>query len=262
MKVDLFENKYRPSNGLKIVFIDIVCFLLVAIVSVGFCYSYFSHRIDVEGFSTTAKVDVEYQYDVTDGTYALVSDVYATVNGGTEQTLTSITKTQPLTPGDTITIVGRAYNASNVQVYVLARLEVVTSKGTEVVWYNIGTNDPAIDNGVQTGADTPDALSAEDYKTLSIDETTKLYTVGAGSLGAYKYKELAIPYEISKELENGDTVTSINLTLHVHQKKYLRSETSDFKLYSKYENANKQINGYDTESIYAAHYITGNKLTA
>ena len=259
MRIDLFENKYKASTAMKVFFFDIVCFLLVAIVSVGFCYSYFSDKVDVKGSTTTAHVAVQYQYSVG-GVYKSVSDVYGKVNNGTEQVLKNLI----ITPGDSILITGRAVNISNVQVYVLAKLEIVIQRGnetiTKTIWYNIGSNDPEIVKGEQVGTDTPNALAKEDYLTLYQDENTKIHQVGAGSLGAFKHKELAIPYPFEgDEYFNGDVIQSITLDMLVHQKEHLRG-ASDFENYSQYEDVNGQINGYDTESIYAVHQMTGTVL--
>lgn len=252
MKIDLFENKYKPSNAVKIFFVDIVCFLLVTFLSIGICYAYLSDHYQVSGTSTTAKVGVQYQYNAS-GSYVSVEDIYAKVNGGATEKLEDIT----ITPGDKLTIVGRAVNTSNVAVYVLAKLEIVINDEPITVWYNIGTNDPTIVNGTQTGADTPGALAEADYKVLTTQKMGDhdVYQVGAGSLGVDKYKELAIPYEFKgADFDNDDVISSIKLTLHVHQKNHL-STASDYALYKQYT-----VEGYTTDSIYAAHYITGNKL--
>lgn len=279
MKIDLFENKYKSSNGFKIFFIDIVCFLLVAVVSIGFCYSYFSHSIEISGFSTTANVDVEYQYyDTQQSKYVVGQQVYGKINNGAEQLLTGAM----ITPGDTITILGRVVNTSNVAVYVLAKLTIVVNGEPKEIWYNIGTNDAEM-TGVANSSALPNANEEYDYKTLTmLDMTTpsgktdKVYQVGAGSLaGSYKsgeetkyhHKDLAIPYVFTgSEYKNGDTITSITLTIHVHQRDHLSSAKDFIELYKPHatnisEGNNGFINGYTTESIYAAHYITGNKLS-
>ncbi len=282
MKLDLFENKYRPSNMMKIFFVDIVCFLLVSAISLGMCYAYLSDSVSVKGSVNTAFVDVEYQYDLGEG-YTSVSDIYVKLNNENQVTTLSEIK-DILTPGDTITIVGRALNTSNIAVYVLAKLEIEHIKGgvegKEVVWINIGDNNPQYNptTGDLLTEETKEALDKDSYKQLTtadmVDEqgkTHKVYQVGAGIIAGsvkkgestyYHYKELAIPYKFSgDEYVNGDKITKITFTLTVHQKNYLRSDKTDFVLYSQFEDANKKINNYDTESIYAAHYMTGNLLT-
>ena len=255
MKTDLFENKYKTSNAVKVLFADVVCFLIVTILSIGFCYSYFSDSESVSGASKTANVSVQYQYN---GVAA--NELYGTINGGPVKALSNAT----FTPGDKLIIVGSAFNISNVPVYVLAKVEIVTNNETITVWYNIGSNDPAFsDQGIQIEEDDINAPS-EYIKLNKVTQAdgNELHQVGAGSLGASKYKNLAIPYEFSgAEYGNDDTITSIKLTLQVHQKAHLRSENTDFVLYSRYETAGK-INGYDTESIYAVHQMTGDALTA
>ena len=255
MKANLFENKYKPSNAVKVFFADVVCFLIVTILSIGFCYSYFSGSAGASGSSRTANVAVQYQYNGV-----AVTEIYGTINDGAVRSLTNAT----FTPGDKIVIVGSAYNLSNVPVYVLAKLEIVTNNGTITEWYNIGSNDPAYsDKGIQLEDDDVDALT-EYLKLNKVAQSDgkEIHQVGAGSLGASKYKNLAIPYEFKgSEYDNDDTITSINLTLHVHQKAHLRSDTSDFVLYTPYEHEGK-INGYDTESIYATHQMTGDLLVA
>jgi len=267
MKIDLFENKYKPSNIAKIFFVDIVCFLLVAFITFGVCYAYLSDRSEVKGEGTTANVGVLYKYDGVEAT-----EVYAKINNSaTAKSLTNV----KIMPGDKITIVGVAESISNVSVYLLAKLEIKTKQNgqdvTEIVWFNIGSNDPAKDNNGVEIADpdhTPDALIESNYKHLTtVNKITangshNIYQVGAGSLGAYKTKNFAIPYTFDgNKYANGDEITEIKFSLHVHQKGYLR-EASDFYLYSQFEDANKKINGYATESIYASHYMAGTQLKA
>lgn len=279
MKRNLFENKYEPSSAMKIVFVDIVCFLLVCIFSVGFCYSYFSDNVSISGDTAMAHVAVQYQYGATDSTYAPVSDVYGQINGGDVQKLNGAT----ITPGDTITIVGRAVNTSSVAVYVLAKLTLVTSKGTEEVWYNIGSNDPASGESQNTSA-LPNTIENYGYQQLYLEDMTtsagrtdKIYQIGAGSLAGsyvqnevtyYYHKDLAIPYTFEGDkYENGDTITSISLTLHVHQKDHLSTASDFINLYKPHATGitetspNGFINNYTTESIYATHHITGNLLS-
>lgn len=261
MKIDLFENKYKPSNAVKIFFADVVCFLLVAMITIGLCYAYLSDKADVSGTASTAKVAVEYQYNG-----AVSSEVYVKVNGGAVQALSSA----QILPGDKITIVGSIVSQSNVSAYTLAKLEIVSIQSgeevTETIWYNIGSNDPTFDaNGeeIVDGVNNTTALDEEGYIELYTEELTvggqthTVYKVGAGSLGAYKTKDLAIPYTFDGETyKNGDTIVSVTLTLHAHQKDHL-SSASDWDLYNQYAG---QITGYDIESIYAVHYITGTQL--
>lgn len=262
MKINLFENKYKPSNAIKIFFVDIVCFLLVSIVSVSFCYSYFSDKVSVSGSTTMAKLSVQYQVNAGSG-YADASDIYVILNE--DEDATQKLSETIIQPGDTITIVGRAVNTSNVSVYVLGRLQIVVKKNgsanstTETIWYNIGSND----NG--TGAETPEAL--ENAPILYTDNTTGLYQVGAGSLGAGKNKELTIDHTfVGTQYENGDVIESVTFTLYVHQKDHLSTASDFIELYKPHatgitqSNPNGFINGYTTESVYAAHYITGNTL--
>lgn len=267
MKIDLFENKYKPNSAVKIFFADLVCFLVIAMLTIGLCHAYFSDKTDVRGSASTAKVGVEYQYNLGGG-YASQNEVYVKLNNSTTaQSLSGVV----LTPGDKITILGRIVSKSNVSVYILARLEIETiQKGeakTEVVWFNIGSNDPELDgdgNEISSAIHTSSALQESEYKQLQYKqltngtETHNVCQVGAGSLGAYKYKDLAIPYTFDGEkYVNNDSITSVKFSLHAHQKEHLNT-ASDFDLYKQYES---QITGYDIESIYAVHYITGTQLT-
>ncbi|MFQ6723870.1 MAG: hypothetical protein ACLRFE_00865 [Clostridia bacterium] len=265
MRIDLFKNQYKESNASKILFIDVICFLLVAILSLGICYAYMSDSADVSGDATTAHISIQYQYSVGDnGAYTAVNNLYGSINNGTIASIDG----KVFVPGDSIVIVGRAVNTSNVSAYVLAKLEInYTRNGNvykEEVWYNIGSNEPVYDeDGKTIVAETPNALASNEYKKLYTAEmgadNEDVYQIGAGSFGANKYKDLAIPYQFDGEkFTNGDVINSIKLYLCAHQKDYLRS-ASDFEKYSKYETSG-HINGYTTESIYASHYITGKEL--
>ena len=256
MKIDLFENKYKPSNALKIFFADVVCFLLVAIISVGVCYAYFSNSVSITGDASMAQVTVEYQA-LVDGNYQTVDYVSAIINpteSSTEDDAVSLNGTM-ITPGDTIKIVGRAMNTSTVSVYVLARLNIEVlragsaSSTVETIWFYIGENDPGVANG---GNGTP-TIEDNEVKILTIAENG-FYNVGAGSLGAARYKQLAITYTFSgADYQNGDVIKSVSLRLQVHQKDYLET-ADDYDLYTSVTNGGKT---HSQSSVYAAHHITG-----
>ncbi len=240
MKIDLFENKYKVSNIAKVLFIDIVCFLLFSVISVSVCYAYFSSKADVTGTGTLAGVSVEYHANV-DSAYISVSEIYVDDGYGASMPLAN----SVITPGDTITIVGHAVNTSDVGVYAIAKVTVnwvdLTEEKTEDTWYTVGG---------KTGSE---------FIELTMDNNG-IYQVGAGSIDSKDYIELAIPYTFDgATYENTDQITKITVTLYVHQKDHLRN-ASDFENYSAYEDASGKINEYATESIYATHYMTGNIL--
>jgi hypothetical protein len=255
MKLDLFNNKYKRGNVVKIIFADIVCFLLVSVFSISFCYAYFSDRVSSTGFTGMASVSIEYQYQVS-GSYKPVDSVYGKFNN--ESTVRDLGTQFTITPGDTLTIVGRAVNTSGVPVFVLGKVEVsykVAENAQPITltsWYNIGTNDPQLVNGTMQ-SETP---GAEESKLLKTNEDG-MYIIGAGSLGAGKYKDLSVVYTFDGELyQNGYIIQSVTLTLHAYQKQYLNS-ADDFDNYS---SATTDGVTYSHESIYATHQIVGNLL--
>ena len=256
MKLDLFNNKYKRGNVIKIIFADIVCFLLVAIFSISFCYAYFSAKASASGSTGMASVSVEYQNEVS-GIYQSVDSVYAKLNNETE--IRNFGTNFIITPGDTITIVGRAVNTSSVPVFVLGKIEVTykVAENAQPVkltqWYNIGSNDPQVVDGELEEA-TPNAVTP---KVLRTNEDG-MYIIGSGSLGVGKYKELAIPYTFNGDLyKNGCIIESVVFTLHVHQKQYLSSADDFFN----YASVTTDDVTYSHESIYATHQIVGNLLT-
>lgn len=223
MKKDIFENRFKRGNVFKIFFANIVCFLLVAVVSVAFCYSYFSDKVDVSGDTSTALLSIDYQ----DNSNVSISNIYAKLNGDTATTLTGIS----ICPGDEITISGSAVNTSDVAIYVLGKMEV-TNKDTsgniidkEIVWYNIADNAPLY---IQQG----------------------LFQIGASSLEVGASQALSVPYTFEGDrYDNNYATIELNFTLYAHQKDYL--ELADD--YGKYTEAI----GYTQSSIYATHYMTG-----
>ena len=256
MKLDLFNNKYKRGSVVKIIFADIVCFLLIAVFSISFCYAYFNAKEVASGAVGLAQVSVEYQYNAS-GTYNAVNTVYAKLNN--ETNAKNLGDQLIITPGDKITIVGRAVNTSSVPVFVLGKIEVsykVAENAESITltqWYNIGTNDPQIVDG-ELEDETPSAVTPTELKT----NEDGMYIVGAGSLGAGKYKELSIPYTFDGELfKNGYIIESVVFTLHVHQKQYLNT-ADDFYNYS---SVTTDDVSYSHESIYATHHITGNLLS-
>jgi len=258
MKIDLFENKYKTSNGLKIFFADLVCFLLVAIISIGFCYAYFSDRADVKGNASMALVAIEYQHKIGND-YVAANNVYAIINATEQSTIENAVEMtgKTITPGTKITIVGRALNKSTVSVFVLAKLEFEVQKfgsntsTKQTIWFNIGTNDPG-----EGEAQTPGAN--KNPLQLSIGDNG-LYTVGASSIAASTYKDLFVSYTFDGDsYENGDVIKNVGFTLAVHQRDYLDS-ASDWENYS---SVTTNSVTYSQASIYAAHHITGNLVNA
>ena len=151
MKLDVFSNKSNKHGLLKILFVDIVCFFVITISLISFCYSYFSDKADVEGKVNTAMVSIDYRTDKDDPSSSS-NEIYAQVNGGALTTLSSITT---INPGDNIVIKGYAVNTSDVSVYTLAKLQVINHDynldiiDTETIWYNISSNTPVyIQQGV------------------------------------------------------------------------------------------------------------------
>ena len=256
MKLDLFNNKYKPSNVTRIIFADIVCFLLVAIFSVGFCYAYFTDKEIASGSAGMASVTIEYQHQVS-GTYKPVNTAYAKLNN--ETTVRDLGTKLVITPGDTLTIVGRAVNTSDVPIFMLGKIEVnyKVAENAETItlteWYNIGSNEPQLVGG-NLGSETPNTEVPKKLET----NADGMYVVGAGSLGVGKYKELSIPYTFDGNLfKNGYIIESVMFTLHAHQKQYL-SSAEDFYNYSSVTTDGVT---YSHESIYAAHQIVGNLLS-
>ncbi len=226
MKRYMFQNQYESSNLLKVFFADVVCFLLVAIASVGFCYSYFSSQADASGSATMARVDIDYRQVAADAATSTTT-IYGSVNNGTLGNITASTK---VSPGDTINIKGHAVNTSEVDVYVLGRLEVVTNKDTEVIWFNIAESKPVYF-----------------YKGL--------FQVGASALAVDASQAININYTLDGEKYTSDyIIEDLTFTLHAHQKDHL-STAADYSNYS-------AVGDYSQDSIYATHYITNRKYSA
>ena len=191
---------------------------LVAIFSIGFCYAYFSDKASASGGGALGSVSIKYCSTANIATET--TQIKATLNGGSEINLTS---SVGIAPGDEIVIKGYAVNTSSVVIYAMAKLEIVTNKGTEVIWYNIvDGNKVSLDNGV---------LQA-----------------GAGALDANVAQALALSYTFDGTKYNNEyTITSISLNLYAHQKDFL-SSADDYNDYV-------AVNGYTQDSIYAAHLI-------
>ena len=225
MRIDLFENKYSPSKVSKILFFDIVCFLLVASVAFGLCYAYFSDKVAVAGVASMASMSVDYQ----DDTSASLTNLYVELNDED----VGVFNNYLVSPGDTLKIGGNVVNTSNVEVYVLAKLEVVNFNAggelvdTEVIWFNI-----------------------EDNKTLYVERG--ISQVGASVLEKDQSVPLSFTYTFEGDRYNLNYSTiRMSLSLNVHQKSHLNL-ADDYNNYS-------AVNGYTHESIYATHCIIGRK---
>lgn len=233
MKRDILQKQYKTAGLFRTFIADIICFFVITVLSVGFCYSYFSDKVDVLGDATTATIAVSYQ----DGAGAKLTNITAKVNGGASAGLNGI----QIAPGDTITITGNAVSigdegtaaSATADAYLLAELNIVNKDASgniideETVWYNVVNN-----------------------KVVYVERG--LFQVGASVLQAGATQALSIPYtfEGDKYNENYQTI-SLALTLHTHQKAFL-DLAEDYNNYS-------AVGTYSKESIYATHRITGRK---
>ena len=233
MKRDILQKQYKTAGLFRTFVADIICFFVITVLSVGFCYSYFSDKVDVLGDATTATIAVSYQY----GAGAKLTNITAKVNGGASAGLNGI----QIAPGDTITITGNAVSigdegtaaSATADAYLLAELNIVNKDASgniideETVWYNVVNN-----------------------KVVYVERG--LFQVGASVLQAGATQALSIPYtfEGDKYNENYQTI-SLALTLHTHQKAFL-DLAEDYNNYS-------AVGTYSKESIYATHRITGRK---
>lgn len=233
MKRDILQKQYKTTGLFWTFFADIICFLVVTVLSVGFCYSYFSDKVNVLGDATTATIAVSYQND----SGAKLTNITAKVNGATAASLNGI----KIAPGDEITITGNAVSigdegtaaSATADAYLLAELNVVNKDSSgnvideESVWYNV-----------------------VDDKKVYVERG--LFQVGASVLTAGATQALSIPYTFEGDKYDEDYVTiSLTLTLHTHQKAFL-DLAEDYNNYS-------AVGTYSKESIYATHCITGRK---
>ncbi len=231
MKRDILQKQYKTTGLFRTFFADIICFLIVTVLSVGFCYSYFSDKVDVLGNATTATIAISYQNSAG----ATLTNVTAKVNGGTSASLNGI----KIAPGDTITITGNAVSigdegtaeSATADTYLLAELNIINKDSSgnlideETVWYNVANN-----------------------KVVYAERG--LFQVGASILQAGATQALSIPYTFEGDKYNENYATiSLTLTLHTHQKDFL--DLADG--YSNY----LAVGTYSKESIYATHCIIG-----
>ena len=223
MKLDVFCNKSNKHSLLKILFVDIVCFFVITISLISFCYSYFSDKADVTGKVSTAMVSIDYRTNKDDPSSSS-NEIYAQVNGGALTTLSSITT---INPGDDIVIKGYAVNTSDVSVYTLAKLQVINYDynsdiiDTETVWYNISSNTPVY---IQQGV---------------AKVTASVLNVGAS-------QAINISYTFDEErYTNEYSSISVSLALYAHQKDYL--------------NLSEDYINYPSDSAYATHYLLNRK---
>lgn len=244
MKRDILQNQYKSKGLFGTLIADIVCFLVVIALSVGFCYSYFSDKVNVMGNATTATIAIAYQ----DGSGAKLTDITGQINGGSAATLNG----KRIAPGDTITITGNAVSigkdgtsaTASSDSYVLAQLDVIgldtaeiTGKDDtyikehtidkETIWYNIA-----------------------DGKIVYAERG--LFQIGASVLAAKGTQALSISYTFEGDKYNEQYLgVKLVLTLHTHQKDFLNL-AEDYNNYS-------AVGTYAKESIYATHCITGRK---
>ena len=231
MKIDLFENKYSPSRFSKIIFMDIICFLLAISMAFGVCYSYFSDKVGAQGATALTSLNIDYRVQADDPSTSS-NVVYGSINDGAEGFITAGTV---INPGDTLNIRGYAVNTSNkIDIYAMTRVEIVTNKDREVLWF---------------GQTAQDQLFMEKGMFNGI-----AYAIDAGESNA-----INIDYVFDGDkYTNQHIIQSITLTLHAHQKDYLTS-ASDYQDYAPFDMSGENMRGEVNEAVYATHQIIGRK---
>lgn len=237
MKLKLPYSKIDRNKWFRWITIDLICFVVVSIVSFGFCYAYFRSEVKVVGVSNTATVSIEYRYEENGDASSIV---YAEVAGSIVP-INSMS-TYKIVPGETIVIKGYAVNTSNVDVYVMGKLKVESKgsdgemKASEITWFNINNGEFMGEDGLGIGASSLSASVWGSNSTIVTPDSAK--------------QELSLEYTFNPVLyENGDSIFNIEFTLSVHQKDFL-SLADDY-------NDFYELEGYTHEQVYAAHCITG-----
>ena len=242
MKRYLLQND-RFGGWRKWIFADIICFAIILIVAFGFCSAYFSSKLQISGNSSLGHLDVMYCQNSTSTTNSQY--VYGSINGGSPVTLNTINTM--IAPGDTLKIQGYAVNTSNVDVFVLGRLEIkFTNQNSvseqEVVWYNIATGTPLyVERGLfQVGASV-------------------LYEAGVSG----DRQQINASYTFSGDkFINGYTIDSVIFELVGHQAEFINF-ANEFDMdasYNSYITVSGGKNVYNENSKkLVCHLITGRR---
>lgn len=246
MKRGVLYSKLN-SGWLKWITIDLICFIVVSALSFGFCYSYFSDEVKASGEATTASLIVEYWQTATSGTPS--STVYAIIDGTSNAVALDSIENDEIVPGQSVTIKGYAVNTSNINVYIMGKLEIEAEdknglvKYTETVWYNIGNGQSCNGSNLTIGASS---LTASTW--VENNGETTITTPDSAK------QELSLIYTFDgATFVNGDKITKFNFTLEAHQSSYLT-------LAEDYDNFSSITNGavnYSQNQVYAAYCITG-----
>lgn len=242
MKRDLLQNN-RFGSWRRIIFADLICFAIILIAIFGFCYAYFSNKVQIDGNTNMGSLDIMYCQNSTDTTGS--STIYGSING--DSTVDLNTASSIITPGDTLKIQGYAVNTSNVDVFVLGRLEVnFTNQNSvsekDVIWYNISSGTPLyVEKGLfQVGASV-------------------LYA--SGIFGDKQQINASYTFTGDKFV-SGYSITSVKFELYGHQAMYLdfAKEFDMDSSYNSYITASGGKNVYnDSSKKLVCHLITGRR---
>lgn len=242
MRTNLLQDKHSRSRR-KLIFVEVICLAIVAMLSFGLCYAYFSGSVTLSGTPRMGVLEVMYCKNSTDTTGSAA--IYGSINNGTASDLSTI---RYVAPGEKLAIKGYAVNSSNIDVFVLGRLEVVatTPNGnteTEVVWYNISNGQELyVEQGrFQVGASV-------------------LYANG----GTGDRQEINASYTFDGDkYTNGYSITSVKFELLGHQAEHL-DFASDMDLDTRYNSYITKSGGKnvynDNSKKLVCHYITGRML--
>lgn len=156
------------------------CFVLCTVLSFGFCYAYFSSKVEATGTITTAQLVIEYKNESGDVSSDL--NVYKVDDEGDYL----MTDGNTIIPGDQLYVVGSIQNdADSINAYVLleTRLELLTTDLTEVEkvqdskFYNLNGTNVTFDTTKQYYTTAATLLEAGADAIVLDDGTNLTYTI-------------------------------------------------------------------------------------
>lgn len=213
-----------PQSIKKMALVYACCLVLVAALSFGITYAYFSAKVEATGTITVGRLEIQY-LDASDTTSSTLSTLITRESAGSEYTFDPVEDDDnTIVPGDIITITGSVENTGSVDGYVILQAELILmnenntaeEKVQDVKFYNLDGAEITYDETNRYYNTAATALVVDGVKELSATTATTInFVVDTGITSELSGRTFVLKLTIhaiqSKNLEEDDTYSGVEI---------------------------------------------------